>query len=101
MDKVEYENENIVKLPYKPGSKIWVIERNDPAGAGVEVCSYRFLSVIAQAIVVWPHSVDDIIDIVNYCIEETAKFYTCRLCMFPIKDCYKTKEEADAAFKKE
>ena len=92
----------IITLPYAPGDNIFVIERNNLHGGGVEVCEYMFLSVVNQAVIACPYNHgSNISDTVVSCMEETASNYLCRLSVFPAKDCYKTKEEADDALENE
>ena len=92
----------LISLPYMPGDNIFVIERNDLYCGGVEVCEYMFLSVVKESVIASPYIRGlSINETITECMEDTAKYYLCRLSVFPAKDCYKTKEEADAALRKE
>ena len=93
----------LISLPYMPGDNIFVIERNDLYCGGVEVCEYMFLSVVKESVIASPYIRGlSINETITECMEDTAKnsLSLCCLSVFPAKDCYRTREEADAALKK-
>lgn len=87
---------------FTPGEEVWVVER-DEDGNACEVGGYVFLAEVASAVVLSPYinDLEDLEDLLNYHIEETAGNYDTDLSVFPAADCYTDKEAAKAALKSE
>lgn len=86
----------------KPGAEVAVVER-DEAGEAVEATRYMFLAVAKEFVICSPFiacadGCKDIDGTLLYHAQETAEDYDTDLCLFPIKDCYETIEEAKEAF---
>ena len=81
-----------------PGKQIWIIER-DECGEPCEISGYMFLAFAGHAVIVTPYinSLEDLDSILDYHIEETAENYDTDLAVFPVEDCYMTREEAEGA----
>ena len=87
---------------FTPGESVWVVERDD-CGNVDDFGGYMCLGsacnfAIASAFV---YGCDGLEEILQYYAKETANDFDVDLHVFPIEDCYKTKEEAESAFNKE
>jgi len=81
------------------GDTIYIVTRYED-GEVEDVTGYMFLAECGHAVIVTSFindfSPDEILD---YHIEETAKDYDTHMAVFPAKDCYSTRENAECAFK--
>jgi len=84
------------------GSEVYVVERNECEDA-CEVSGYMIVGHTRDALIVsaFINELTGLEDTLKYHIRETSgNFYT-ELCVFPLDDCYSTKEEADSALERE
>ena len=86
---------------FVPGEQVWVVER-DEDGLACDVSGYMFLSEVAGAVILTPYinDIDDLEGTLQHHIEETAENYDTDLAVFPLADCYCTREEATQALRK-
>lgn len=87
---------------FTPGEEVWIVER-DEDGNACEVSGYVFLAEVAGAVILTPYinDLEDLEDLLDYHIEETATNYDTDLAVFPTADCYTDQEAAEAALKAE
>lgn len=89
---------------FKPGDEVWVVERDPEDGEPTEVSGYMFLAqsndfAICCAEVM--HIGDDVDATLDYHAQETREQFATDLSVFPIEDCYRSKENADGAMREE
>ena len=86
---------------FDPGREVWVVEREDDEA--VEVSGYVFVAQAGSAAIVSPYigMSGDIEYILSEQIEQTAEGLSGDLQVYPISDCYQTKQAAEAALKGE
>lgn len=82
---------------FTPGEEVWVVER-DEDGNACEVSGYVFLAEVAHAVILTPYinDLEDLEDLLDYHIEETADNYDTALAVFPAADCYTDRDEAES-----
>lgn len=87
---------------FTPGGEVWIVER-DESGDACEVSGYVFLAEVADAVILttYINAVEDLEDLLDYHIKETAANYDTDLAVFPAADCYTDLEAAKAALKAE
>ena len=83
---------------FEMGQDVWIVERE--CGEAVDVYCVLFLAkskgcIIASA---WINDYD-FDEIINYHIEETADNFDTDLKVYPIDDCFNTREEAEQALR--
>lgn len=101
----EKENEREkeeTRQEFAPGEEVWVVER-DEDGNACEVSGYVFLAEVAHAVILTPYidDLEDLDDLLDYHIVETADNYDTDLAVFPAADCYADKDAAHAALRAE
>ncbi len=81
-----------------PGEEVWVVER-DEDGNACEYSGYVFLAEVAGAVILtsYINDLEDLEDLLEYHIEQTAEDYDTHLAVFPASDCYTSREEAKNA----
>lgn len=86
---------------FTSGQEVWVVERE--GGKATEYSGCVCVAQINMAVIVSPYinGIGDIVDILSDQIEQTAEGGTGDLEVYPISDCYETKEEAASALKGE
>lgn len=86
---------------FTSGQEVWVVERED--GEATEYSGCVCVAQVDMAVIVSPYinGSGDIVDILSDQIEQTAEGGTGDLEVYPISDCYETKEAAAAALKGE
>lgn len=86
---------------FASGQEVWIVERED--GEATEYSGYVCVAQVDMAVIVSPYinGSGDIVDILSDQIEQTAEGGTGDLEVYPISDCYETKEAAAAALKGE
>lgn len=87
-----------IEKNFEIGQEVWVVERED--GEVVDVSCVLFLAkskgcIIASA---WINDYD-FDEIIDYHIEETADNFDTDLKLYPIDDCFNTREEAEQALR--
>lgn len=88
----------VLKLPCNVGDTVYIIERED--GEAEDYTGYMFLAQTANAVIVTPFINDyDVEETIEDLIQETAETMDVDLCVFPLEDCYTTKEDAKTALK--
>ena len=87
---------------FAPGSEVWIVER-DEDGEATEVSGFVFVvSVSGVAIVSLSiNNCSDLDFILGDFVEETASSFSGDFSGYPISDCYKSHEEAEAALRRE
>lgn len=85
-----------------PGEEVWVVER-DEGGNACEYSGYVFLAEAAGAVILtaYINDLEDLEELLEYHIEQTAEDYDTHLAVFPTSDCYTSREEARAALEQE
>lgn len=85
-----------------PGEEVWVVER-DEAGNATDVSGFVFLAEVESAVIVSPYinDLEDLEELLEYHIEETAANYDTDLSVFPSCDCFAIRGDAEAAYKAE
>lgn len=85
---------------YNPGDPVWVVERDEIDEPDC-VSGYVFVAYADGVVIVHPYIGDcGEIDAILYdCITETRENGECDLEVFPIEDCYCSKEDAKNALK--
>lgn len=83
---------------FEMGQEVWIVERE--YGEAIDVSCVLFLAkskgcIIASA---WINDYD-FDEIINYHIEETADNFDTDLKVYPIDDCFNTREEAEQALR--
>lgn len=86
---------------FASGQEVWVVEREN--GEATEYSGYVCVAQVDMAVIVSPYinGSGDIVDMLSDQIEQTAEGGTGDLEVYPISDCYETKEEASEALKGE
>jgi len=111
--KSSYEDKNVSRKPFILGSKIYIIQKYKYKRS--TIVSDQMLLAIAREFVITSKFIDrfeELKDAINHHIEETdslradalvywAKNYNTELCIYPINDCYLTREEAELALERE
>ena len=84
---------------FHPGDTVYVVER-DEMGNVSDVSGYMFLAEVCDAVIVSPflYEIDSLEETIEQHIEETAMDYGTELMVFPIEDCYYTREEAHEVY---
>lgn len=87
---------------FVPGSNVWVVER-DKDGKATDVSGFVFVVSINGVVIVSPsiNGCDDLSFILNYFMEETVSDFNGNFSGYPISDCYKSYEDAEAALRRE
>ena len=87
---------------FTPGSEVWIVER-DENGEATEASGFVFVVSVSGVAIVSP-SINDCSDIdfiLSDFVEETASSFSGDFSGYPISDCYKSHEEAEAALRRE
>ena len=78
---------------FNVGKQIWVVERD--ADEPVEVTSSIYLATCENVVITTPLINDyDFADILAYHIDQTSEYGETNLMVYPLEDCFSTKEEA-------
>ena len=87
---------------FNPGDECWVVQRDD-CGNACEVGGLVFLAEVCDAAITttYINDYDQLEDLIQYHIEETAENYDTELQVYPIEDCYHTRDEAHRALEEE
>jgi hypothetical protein len=87
---------------FTPGAEVWVVGRTG-GGTACDVSGYVFLAEVAHAVIVTPYidDLEDLEELLDYHIEETADNYDTDLAVLPAADCYTDKDAAHAALRAE
>lgn len=87
---------------YIPGREVWVVER-DESGNACEVSGFVLLAKVSGAVILTPYICDmtELEELLEYHIEETRENYDTDLSVYPLYDCYTSKEAAKAALEAE
>lgn len=91
-----------IDTKFTPGQTIYVIERDEYAYP-TEVSGYMFLAQNDYVAIVTPF-IDDIEQLeetLEYLVSQTVENYDCNLPVFPLEDCYATRDDALASLSKE
>lgn len=92
----------IIDFENKKGDTVWVIER-DEDGEAVDFSGFVFITSVCGVAIVSPtlNESDDVDYILQDQIEQTASNFNGDLAVYPISDCYWSRESAEAAMKGE
>lgn len=96
MDLLEAKQQGRLSIQLAvPGQLVYIVER-DEDGEACDVSGCMFLAQVNQAVIVsaFINDSDDLDETLLCHIEETAREYNTDLSVFPISDCYLSKEEA-------
>lgn len=87
---------------FAPGSEVWIVER-DEDGEATEVSGFVFVVSVSGVAIVSPtiNDCSDLDFILSDFVEETASSFSGDFSGYPISDCYKSHEEAQAALQGE
>ena len=87
---------------FAPGSEVWIVER-DEDGEAAEVSGFVFVVSVSGIAIVSPsiNGCSDLDFILSDFVEETARNFSGDFSGYPISDCYKSHEEAEAALRRE
>ncbi len=87
---------------FAPGNEVWIVER-DEDGEATEVSGFVFVVSVSGISIVSPFINDcsDLDFILGDFVEETASGFSGDFSGYPIFDCYKSHEEAEAALRRE
>ena len=87
-----------MNLQIEPGAEVWVLER-DEDGTPYDIFRYMFLASAGESVIVSPYinGTEDLEDILAYREQETAEGFNTELAVFPVEDCFTTREAAFAA----
>ena len=87
---------------FAPGSEVWIVER-DEDGEAAEVSGFVFVVSVSGIAIVSPsiNGCSDLDFILSDFVEETASNFSGDFSGYPISDCYKSHEEAEAALQGE
>lgn len=87
---------------FAPGSEVWIVER-DEDGEATEVSGVVFVVSVNGVAIVSPsiNGCSDLDFILGDFVEETASSFSGDFSGYPISDCYKSYEEAQAALRRE
>ena len=85
-----------------PGGEVWVVER-DEDGEATEVSCFVFVVSVSGVAIVSPsiNGYSDLDFILYDFVAETAGSFSGDFSGYPISDCYKSYEEAEAALQRE
>lgn len=91
-----------MKKEFEPGSRIFVVERGID-GVPHSILNCCFLAQVANAAIVSPsvcytQDQNNLENISQDLIYETANYRDCTLCIFPFEDCFFTRKEAEDVF---
>lgn len=85
---------------FEIGQEIWVVERD--CGEAVEVSGVLFLAKSVGCVIASAFINDyGLVETIEYHIQETADNIDTDLKVYPTKDCYETREEAEKALQEE
>jgi hypothetical protein len=85
---------------FEAGQEIWVVERE--FGEAFEVSGVMFLATSVGCVIATAFIDDyDLEETITYHINETSDNIDTDLKVYPIEDCYYTKEEAEKALQEE
>lgn len=86
----------------QPGDTVWVVERDEDLQP-VEVTGFLFLAQLHGFVIAasFPYGYDDLVDMLTYFAEETRECMPEEMPVFPARDCFATREEAEAALEKQ
>lgn len=85
----------VIVPPCKVGDKVWVINRDEDDYDG-----YMFLAQSGNVVIVSPFVNDyDTSETLDYFVRKTLDGMDADLYVFPLEDCYTSKEEAEKALK--
>lgn len=101
-EKENEQKKEETRQAFIPGEGVWVVERDEDGNAR-EVSGYVFLAEVAHAVIltIYIHDLEDLEDLLDYHIVETADSYDTDLAVFPAADCYTDREAAEAALRAE
>ena len=87
---------------FAPGSEVWIVER-DEDGEATEVSDFVFVVSVSGVAIVSSsiNNCSDLDFILGDFVEETASSFSGDFSGYPISDCYKSHEEAQAALRRE
>ena len=87
---------------FAPGSEVWVVER-DEDGEATEVSGVVFVVSVSDVAIVSPsiNGCSDLDFILGDFVEETASSFSGDFSGYPLSDCYKSHEDAEAALRRE
>ncbi len=87
---------------FAPGSEVWIVER-DEDGEATEVSGFVFVVSVSGVAIVSSsiNNCSDLDFILGDFVEETASSFSGDFSGYPISDCYKSQEEAEAALRRE
>ena len=76
---------------------MYIVER-DEDGKAFEVSGYMFLAKVGESVIctAYINSLETVEETLQYHVEETAANYDTDLAVFPLDDCFLTREEAEA-----
>lgn len=93
----------LVVQPCAPGTEVWVVERVGRYVVGAY--RYMFLAKVGDAVILTPYrnGLKNVQDASAYYIQKTAEDAEdyADLAVFPVDDCYTTREKAEKALEKE
>lgn len=86
----------------KPGMPVCIVER-DEDGNACDTTGYMFLAQACDYVIVtaWINDLETAKETLEYHVQETAAYYVTDLSVFPLCDCYISKEEAQLALNAE
>ena len=86
------------QMQFIPGEDVYVVER-DEYGEPTEVSGYMLLAIVEQAVILTPYinDLETLDETLDSLIDETRDSFDVDLAVFPLEDCYKTRDEAHAA----
>lgn len=89
-------------MKFVQGQKVWVVER-DETTEPVCVSGVVFIEQVWIVAIVHPFlgGCGELYSILRYCLEETRESYGCGISVYPIGDCYESRESAEAAMEAE
>ena len=86
---------------FTPGMPVWFIER-DEDGIACEISCGVFIAHVEGVVILSPYVNDyDLDGILAYHVQCTAENYDTDLFVFQDEDCYVSKEDCEADFKRE
>ena len=87
---------------FAPGSEVWVVDR-DEDGEATEVSGVVFVVSVSDVAIVSPsiNGCSDLDFILGDFVEETASSFSGDFSGYPLSDCYKSHEDAEAALRRE
>lgn len=103
MEMVQAKQEGrCVVQKFAPGSEVWVVER-DVDGEATVVSGVVFVVSVSDVAIVFPsiNGCSDLDFILGDFVEETASSFSGDFSGYPLSDCYKSHEEAQAALRRE